>query len=149
MLKPKNIIIFVAIGAVLILIYVFFIKGSSEPTGLVSTSVNQNGGIATTPTTGGDEALGARNFLSTLLNVRNIKLDDSIFSDVAFSTLHDSSIILTPDGTEGRPNPFAPIGIDKITQPTSPQNTSTNTGAAQPPSGSTSTPPSASSPSTN
>lgn len=113
MLKPKNILIFIGIGAVLVLIYIFFIKATPEQAGLVSSTTNGEP-TSTNATTNGD-TLGAKNFLSILLNVKNIKLDDSIFSDAAFNTLQDSSIILTPDGTEGRPNPFAPIGTDKTT----------------------------------
>src|SRR3989338_8466041 len=37
-------------------------------------------------------------FLSLLLNIRNIKLDDSILANPAFTSLSDSSITLTQDG---------------------------------------------------
>ena len=59
-------------------------------------------------------SLIAKDFLNLLLNVKNIKLDDSIFADNAFNSLRDSSIVLTPDGNEGRPNPFAPLGSENI-----------------------------------
>ena len=59
-------------------------------------------------------ALVAKDFLTLLLSVKNIKLDDAIFFDVAFNSLHDSSITLIPDGTEGRPNPFAQFGNDNV-----------------------------------
>ena len=72
-----------------------------------------------------------------LLNVKNIKLDDSIFSDIAFSNLRDSSITLIPDGTEGRPNPFAPIGSDASVAPVNnssvPKTTQTTTQSGVPP----------------
>lgn len=121
--KIKNIIIFVAIGAALVLIYVFFIKPDPDIPVLVSSIPNpiaQNG-----------EALNrnssvAGEFLNLLLNVKNIKLDDAIFSDDAFNSLHDSSITLIPDATEGRSNPFAPIGSDKIPITTSPSNEDTS-----------------------
>ncbi len=58
--------------------------------------------------------LVAKDFLVLLSNVKNIKLDDTIFSDPAFNSLHDSSITLIPDGTEGRPNPFAQFGNDAL-----------------------------------
>ena len=126
MLKPKNIVIFLAIAAVLVLVYVFFVQGETEDTGLVSTGVVDT--TNTTPGVVGDtSSVDAKNFLGLLLSVKSIKLDDSIFSDIAFSTLRDSSITLTPDGTEGRPNPFAPIGVDRVTTPatTTPGTTST------------------------
>ena len=53
--------------------------------------------------------------------VKNIKLNDAIFSDVTFNSLRDSSITLTPDGNEGRPNPFAQFGNENIsTSPVTP-----------------------------
>lgn len=113
--KIRNIIIFVAIGAVLILIYIFFIKSPGDQANLVSSSDTSspnasgvNVGAADTNTANG--SLITEDFLTLLLNVNNIKLNDAIFSDPAFNSLHDSSIILTPDGTEGRPNPFAQFG---------------------------------------
>lgn len=127
--KIKNIIIFTAIAVIFILIYVFFIKPSPEEANLVlspssatlpdinspSTNINPQ----TTP-------LFAKDFLSLLLNVKNIKLDDSILSDPAFVNLRDSSIVLEPDGNEGRPNPFAPFGDDvDITQMTTQTTTQT------------------------
>src|SRR6185369_8804927 len=111
--KIRNIIIFVSIAVVLFLIYFFFIRQPSEPAGLVVTSP--------TPTTTGTAPLAgdngatpfiAKDFLTLLLNVKTIKLDDSIYANPAFASLHDSSIILVPDGTEGRPNPFAQFGAD-------------------------------------
>ena len=116
--KTKNIIIFLVVGIIFVLIYIFFIKQSPSTATLVSSS--------TTPTAS-DLAAGNSNpsvtqdFLTLLLNVKNIKLDDTIFSDVAFTSLDGShSITLTPDGTEGRVNPFAPFGTDVIAPATTP-----------------------------
>ena len=46
-------------------------------------------------------------------------------------TLHDSSILLIPDGTEGRPNPFAPIGSDITASVINSINTTTETPASE------------------
>lgn len=150
MLKPKNIIIFVAAGAILVLVYVFFIKPSPEPTGLVSTSTDPVTGDMALPDGTSSDTLGTNDFLAVLLNVKNIKLDDSIFSDPAFATLRDSSITLTPDGTEGRPNPFAPIGSDSSIPAINTTNTTGTTNntatTTPPPSG---TPPSITTPSSS
>lgn len=113
----KNIIIFISIGAALFLGYFFFFKGDSSntpnlvsspntpsPTGLVNNTVS-------TGAVGGD-------FLNLLLSVKSIKLDNEILTSPAFESLQDSSIFLVPDGTEGRPNPFAPLGEDEIATPT-------------------------------
>jgi hypothetical protein len=101
----KNIIIFISIAIVLILVYVFFIKQSPEPANLVSVSDNPISVNATGSTLDKD-------FLPILLNIKNIKLDDSIFSDPAFIVLIDSNVVLVPEGNEGRPNPFASFGVE-------------------------------------
>ncbi len=127
----KNIIIFIVAAVILVLVYIFLIKKGPEQDALVSTSSNST-----------DSSLGALSqgsvesseFLNVLLSIKSIKLDDSIFADVAFDTLRDSSITLTADGNEGRPNPFAPIGTDvSAPAPTTPTPattpTSTSTGS--------------------
>ncbi len=113
--KIRNIIIFIAIGAIFVLIYIFFIKPSPDQSNLVSSSTGtptnvSPSGVVTTD--GAGSSAIAQDFLNLLLNVKNIKLDDSIFADPAFSNLHDSSIVLVPDATTGRPNPFAQFGAD-------------------------------------
>ncbi len=109
----KNILIFGGLGIVLILVYVFLIKKDPDQASLIST------GNSITPIsadTSENDSI-AKDFLTILLNVKSIKLDDAIFSDPAFNALSDSSISLTPDGTEGRSNPFAPIGSDVVATP--------------------------------
>lgn len=105
--KIKNLILFLIIVVILFLIYMFFIKKDANSTNLVSVSVNGN----IVPTTDNETSL---DFLTLLLNVKSIKLDSSIFSDDSFIRLYDSSIILIPDGNEGRVNPFAPLGAEDI-----------------------------------
>lgn len=103
--KIKNIILFLVIATVFILLYVFFIKKDSDEASLVSVSSES----ALSGEEGSSNPLITDEFLTLLLNVRDITLKDSIFSDPAFSSLYDSSIVLIPDGTEGKPNPFAPL----------------------------------------
>lgn len=109
--KIKNIIIFTVIAAILILAYIFFIKPSPEEKNLVSSPGSPSATLPNTDTLK-QNSLITKDFLSVLLSVKNVKLDDSIFSDSAFVNLHDSSIILIPTGDEGRLNPFAPIGYE-------------------------------------
>ena len=112
----KNIAIFILIAGILTSGYFFLFRRNQEPQvgGLVSESeqvqieLTSNNAFATTEI----NSELARDFLTLLLSVRGIELNAGIFSDTAFSSLRDSSIILTQDGTEGRPNPFAPIGVD-------------------------------------
>jgi hypothetical protein len=109
--KLKNIIIFVIIATVFVLIYLFYIKKGPETPALIYSS----GAPAVSNTTAGVvNETQTQDFLSLLLNVKNINLDNAIFSDDAFMSLRDSSITLTPDGNEGRINPFAPIGSDVV-----------------------------------
>jgi hypothetical protein len=136
--KIRNIIIFIIIAAVFVLIYIFFIKPSSPQAGLISSPAStalpsaNNSGINANITNG--SPLAPQDFLALLLNVQTIKLDVSIFSNPAFNSLHDSSIILTPDGTQGRPDPFAQFGAEST--PASPVSTHTisGTGAGSAPS---------------
>lgn len=114
MSKIKNIIIFTVIVVLLTLAYIFFIKKSPEEQNLVSFSPTNT----VLPDIGaGQDLLIAKDFLSVLLSVKSIKLDDTIFSDKAFINLRDSSILLVSPGNEGRLNPFAPIGYEAVTAP--------------------------------
>jgi hypothetical protein len=102
--RIKNIIIIVVIIAVLGLGYNFFFNAPAAPA-LVSTA-----GVAAVP--GQVENPIGQEFLTTLLNIRSIKLDDSIFANPAFLSLSDFTTTLVPEGNEGRSNPFAPIGSE-------------------------------------
>jgi len=120
----KNIIIFTTIAAAFILIYIFFIKPAPVQENLTSlpssTALPNIDGSGADANTENKTSLVAKDFLALLLNVKNIKLDDAIFSDIAFDSLHDSSIVLIPDGNEGRPNPFAQFGNDNVVTPVTP-----------------------------
>lgn len=119
----KNIIIFLVVAVAMIAVYFFFIKKSpSDAPSLVSSSV----GVVSSPLNSNSNPSISQDFLTLLLSVKNIKLNDAIFSENAFTSLHDSSITLIPDGTEGRVNPFAPLGSDTAITPTS-TTTSTTT----------------------
>jgi hypothetical protein len=102
--KIKNIIIFGSIFAIIAAVYVIFFRSAPAPS-LVGTS-----GAPVTSAPVSSQA--SQEFLALLLNIRSIKLDDSIFSNPAFGVLQDYTIILVPEGNEGRQNPFAPIGVD-------------------------------------
>jgi len=112
--KIKNIILFVGIGIALVAVYFLFIKKAPEQASLTTTSTTGVTTSANAPVGGvqKEDSQIAKDFLGLLLSVKGITLDDSIFSDVAFSHLKDSSILLVQEGNEGRPNPFAPIGSD-------------------------------------
>ena len=115
--KIKNTIIVLVVLVILAVSYFYFTSNKSNQADLVSSSTYP---VATTVTS----ASITGDFLSLLLSVRGIKLNDSIFSEKVWSSLRDSSVTLTPDGTEGRPNPFAPIGRD--IEPVKPAPTSSD-----------------------
>ena len=134
--KLKNILIFGAILVVLVLAYIFFVKSpsSSDQASLVSSSGTTNSPGTDAGTTN-STSLVAGNFLSLLLSVKTIQLNTDIFSDPAFASLHDSSIVLVPDATTGRPNPFAQFGAENVVVPTTTPSISTpasNTNIALP-----------------
>ena len=115
--KIRNIIIFVAILAALILAYILFFKpSSSDQTSLVSSSGNTTSTTASSVDTSNinTSSPADASFIKELLNVKTITLKDDIFSDPAFNSLHDSSIVLVPDATTGRPNPFAQFGTGSV-----------------------------------
>ena len=127
--KIKNIIIAVVALVVLIAGYlVFFNKKEVAPlstTGGVPISSN------TTANSGASQSQLGDEFLQILLNLRTIQLDDSTFSSPSFNSLRDYTITLVPEGNEGRPNPFAPIGVDTFVDNGSPTDQTNSTQAGQ------------------
>jgi len=117
MAKIKNILIFVSVAAAFTLIYVFFVEKKSQEGSLISTVPSAPAGAPIDASSTTIDSSITKEFLTLLLSVKGIHLDDAIFSDIAFTTLRDSSIVLIPDGTEGRPNPFAPIGTETAALP--------------------------------
>ncbi len=70
----KNIVIFVAIGLSMVLLYVFFIKGDGEEANLVSdTTLPVTLPAGDTAIPGGAQA--GQDFLTLLLNVKNISVE--------------------------------------------------------------------------
>ena len=59
-----------------------------------------------------------QNLVSTLLALRAVKLDASIFSDTAFMSLKDFSTQIVPEPV-GRANPFAPLSTSASVSATS------------------------------
>lgn len=107
--KIRNIIIFAGIFALLVAGYVlFFGKPSAEVPALMTTS--GTAGSSTANTVAGGEV--GREFLATLLSLRTIKLDTTIFSSPAFLSLRDFELTLIQEANPGRTNPFSPLGVE-------------------------------------
>jgi hypothetical protein len=90
---------FALIGIVLLVAGVFWfsLSGGDESSSLLVTDVVSDGGP--------DAEL-----VATLLTLRAVKLDGTIFSDPAFLSLKDFSTSIKAEPV-GRPNPFARIGV--------------------------------------
>lgn len=104
----KKIFIFVLIvGAIIIASVLIFGREKNsdllESKTLVST---------TTPA----ENIQSEKFLDSLSKVNSVKLDTTLFNSKAYQKLTDFSlpIILEDQRLIGRPNPFAPLGVDAV-----------------------------------
>ena len=105
--------------------YEHFFASSAAPTsglsttsgvGTTSASASSTGsttGTATTTTDASGAPVG-QDFLTLLLSVQSIKLDDTIFQNKAFGLLQDFNRPIPPDSNPGRTDPFAPIGSDSL-----------------------------------
>lgn len=131
----KTIVILIVIGAALYFGAQFFTKDNAAPTsGLVSS--NGDGTLATDVTPGSEDIGGE--FVTLLLNMKTIKLDEGFFQSSSFKALQDFSTAIQPENNQGRINPFAPIGQDGGgTTPAPAATTGTSaggtTGSATPP----------------
>lgn len=99
-----------------------YLSGDSTPTstgGSLSSSVALPGGGGTPLSTA-----GANEFSGMLSSINSINIDTTIFSDPGFLALRDHPVVLGTD-VVGRPNPFAPVGVDSAI----PVNSSTGGGA--------------------
>lgn len=84
-------------------------KNDSSGSALQSSSASQS-----IPGVSDQDAAVSDKFLGLLLNMKNIKFDQSIFSNPSFTLLKDFSTVIRPEGNEGRANPFAPVGQDVL-----------------------------------
>ena len=53
-----------------------------------------------------------QDILALVEKLRTVSLNPAIFSSTLFNNLRDYSIPINPEA-RGRPNPFAPIGVDR------------------------------------
>ena len=96
--------IIVVVVALLLAIFVWIGLSSGNPSSdsLLTTEVVNNEGPD-------------KDLIATLLALRAVKLDASLFSDPAFVSLKDFSTQIIPEPV-GRPNPFAPLGAAAASQ---------------------------------
>jgi hypothetical protein len=123
-MKPKsiirNIIILAVVAGLGFAGYkLFFANKTAAPKGSLQTTAGVGTGstgapkIATTNTVkDAENAAIGQDFLTTLLSVKSISLDESIFTNRAFLLLQDFNRPIPADENPGRTNPFAPLGVD-------------------------------------
>jgi hypothetical protein len=107
MSKKIKIFALISLGIIVVIILISVLGNSSTPTPTGPLGSSSAAGVASSP-----NATSVPNDFSLLLStVKSINIDTSIFTDPTYKTLRDHPIDL---GTEdiGRPNPFAPVGID-------------------------------------
>ena len=148
--KLRNILIFVIIAIIIVLLYVVFFNNKEDQASLIPsaspslpiTNDADAGSLNADVSSQANDEL-SQGFLSLLLGVQGITLNDSIFkTGSAFYSLVDPNIVLVPDGTEGRANPFAPIGSDpSLLPPTSSSTTNSSTATNSTPEAGTSVKP--------
>lgn len=115
----KSFILIVVVLAVGFAMY-FFLFAKKEPVNNSPTnsSLQSSSGapvtgiVRQTPTSSIEASKIGQEFINQLLNLQAIKLNDEVFSSLAFQSLEDFTIVLVQPGNEGRPNPFAPFGAD-------------------------------------
>lgn len=95
--SKKNIIVAVLVVLVLVTGYFYFSGGTpSSDTGLLEVAQTSEATVV------------AARVLSLLNQIKSLNIDTSIFSDPAYQTLRDYSVVISPQNV-GRANPFAPL----------------------------------------
>lgn len=94
-----NKILLLVVGVIVAFGLWYGLSSSPSDTSLLDTTTDS---AATDP--------ASQEVLETLLALRAISLDGTIFQNPAFQSLQDFSTEIVPEPV-GRPNPFAPLGV--------------------------------------
>lgn len=111
-----------SIALLIVGVYSYFSHGlHSEAANTGGSLVSSNGASASSVNFSTDQKIALDTaFLSSLVSLNRIKIDNSLFSNVSFKLLHDNTVNLE-QGNLGRTNPFAPIDatVDNTATPVS------------------------------
>ncbi len=110
-MRKYNIILIVSAIALMFLgVYTYFDNGlSAEAQTATSSSITSQSGATPLEAISSNTEISADTaFLLTLTSLTKIKIDTSLFENVAFEKLNDNTVLLE-QVEAGRPNPFAPI----------------------------------------
>ncbi len=94
--QNQTIILVIVVVVIAFFVYTYFFTGKNDSAVLQTEEISV-------------EAPVNQDLVSLLLELKSITLDESIFSDPAFTGLQDFSQELVPEAV-GRVNPFAPLG---------------------------------------
>lgn len=110
----RTIIILIVILAIAVVAYFVFGQGDvQQQGGLVSENTNTS--VSSPINQPSSPAIDVgQEFISTLLNLQSINLDTTLFSMPTFVTLENRTLTFEDVQTNGRPNPFAPIGVGVV-----------------------------------
>ena len=100
--KYKNILIGALIVIAVFVVYSMFFAGEKPGTNILTSS-----------SISGVQSSSNSELLLLLINLKSIRLNDSLFQDPSFGRLRDFGKDLVPEPT-GRENPFSPVGSDII-----------------------------------
>jgi len=95
--------------------------------GAISTG---NTKVDTTSPVTTSSSVNGSDILALVEKFDKVSIDKTLFQSSLFMSLKDNSTPLTPE-SQGRPNPFAPIGFDNFSTASTPNPTSTSTQRTQ------------------
>jgi hypothetical protein len=87
--------------------------GKATQTKGASPLQSSNDGASAPASTATASTEVSNQFLRLLLSINSISISNELFAKPSYLALVDFSTRLESDGNEGRPNPFAPIGVDQ------------------------------------
>ena len=97
----QHLVIFLIVVAIVVAVVWYGLSSNSEPPALLATETVGAGTLA--------EANADQEIVGSLLTLRAVTLNGTIFSDPAFLALQDFGTTLVSEPA-GRENPFAPFG---------------------------------------
>lgn len=100
------------LGHKIIVVVIALLVAAFAWIGLSGSSSSEDGSLLTTEIVLNEGP--EKDLVATLLALRAVKLDASLFSDATFMSLRDFSTQIVPEPV-GRPNPFAALGSTGIT----------------------------------
>lgn len=112
----KKILIILVVAVVILAGYAFFTTQAGSNNSSLSSLINSGntGQIKET-----NVALANTEILKILGSIKNIELQDDIFSNPVFKQLQDTQFTIPKPTQIGRTNPFLPIGYDTFSQTSS------------------------------